>query len=174
MLSAIGRTEADVHITNVVYWRPPGNRTPTPQEALACRPFLERQIELVAPKILVAVGGSAAKEMLGATEGIMRLRGKWREITIGDRKIPAIATLHPAYLLGRRLQSSSRGSICCRYVQSSRGTFMAGIDAERTFIPVRIAVLTMSDSRTLADDTSGDFLRRRSAKRGMFWPIAGW
>ncbi|MEW5323933.1 uracil-DNA glycosylase, partial [Geobacillus thermoleovorans] len=60
MLSAIGLTEADVHITNVVYWRPPGNRTPTPQEALACRPFLERQIELVAPKILVAVGGSAA------------------------------------------------------------------------------------------------------------------
>lgn len=99
MLSAIGRTEADVHITNVVYWRPPGNRTPTPQEALACRPFLERQIELVSPKILVAVGGSAAKEMLGATEGIMRLRGKWRDITIGDRKIPAVATLHPAYLL---------------------------------------------------------------------------
>ncbi len=99
MLAAIGRTEADVHITNVVYWRPPGNRTPTPQETLACRPFLERQIELVSPKIVVAVGGSAAKEILGVTEGIMRLRGKWREITIGDRKIPAIATLHPAYLL---------------------------------------------------------------------------
>jgi len=99
MLAAIGLTEADVHITNVVYWRPPGNRTPTPQEALACRPFLERQIELVSPKIVVAVGGSAAKEILGVTEGIMRLRGKWREITAGDRKIPAIATLHPAYLL---------------------------------------------------------------------------
>jgi DNA polymerase len=99
MLAAIGLTEADVHITNIVYWRPPGNRTPTPQEALACRPFLERQIELVAPKMLVAVGGSAAKEVLGAAEGIMRLRGKWREVTVGDRKIPAIATLHPAYLL---------------------------------------------------------------------------
>jgi uracil-DNA glycosylase family 4 len=99
MLAAIGLTEADVHITNIVYWRPPGNRTPTPQEALACRPFLERQIELVAPKILVALGGSAAKEVLGAAEGIMRLRGKWREVTIGDRKITAIATLHPAYLL---------------------------------------------------------------------------
>ncbi|HET6389707.1 uracil-DNA glycosylase [Hyphomicrobium sp.] len=99
MLTAIGRTEADVHITNVVYWRPPGNRTPTPQETLACRPFLERQIELVSPKIVVAVGGSAAKEILGASEGIMRLRGKWRELTIGDRKIPALATLHPAYLL---------------------------------------------------------------------------
>jgi uracil-DNA glycosylase len=99
MLSAIGLTEADVHITNIVYWRPPGNRTPTPQEALACRPFLERQIELVAPKILVAVGGSAAKEVLGAAEGIMRLRGKWREVAVGSRNIPAIATLHPAYLL---------------------------------------------------------------------------
>jgi len=99
MLAAIGLTETDVHITNIVYWRPPGNRTPTPQEALACRPFLERQIELVAPKILVAVGGAAAKEILGAAEGIMRLRGKWREVTVGDRKIAAMATLHPAYLL---------------------------------------------------------------------------
>ena len=99
MLSAIGLTGRDVHITNIVYWRPPGNRTPTPQEALACRPFLERQIELVAPKILVALGGAAAKEVLGAAEGIMRLRGKWREVAFGDRRIPAIATLHPAYLL---------------------------------------------------------------------------
>jgi DNA polymerase len=99
MLAAIDLSESDVHITNIVYWRPPGNRTPTPQEALACRPFLERQIELVAPKILVAVGGSAAKELFGVTEGIMRLRGKWREITVGERKIAAIATLHPAYLL---------------------------------------------------------------------------
>lgn len=99
MLAAIGLSEADVHITNIVYWRPPGNRTPTPQEALACRPFLERQIELVAPKMLVAIGGSAAKEVLGAAEGIMRLRGKWRDIQVADRNIPAIATLHPAYLL---------------------------------------------------------------------------
>ena len=99
MLAAISLTEADVHITNIVYWRPPGNRTPTPQEALACRPFLERQIELVAPKIIVAVGGAAAKEIFGVAEGITRLRGKWREVTVGDRQIAAIATLHPAYLL---------------------------------------------------------------------------
>ncbi|MET1046311.1 MAG: uracil-DNA glycosylase family protein [Hyphomicrobium sp.] len=99
MLGAIGLSEANVHITNIVYWRPPGNRTPTPQEALACRPFLERQIELVGPKIVVAVGGAAAKEVLGAAEGIMRLRGRWRDITVGERTIPAIATLHPAYLL---------------------------------------------------------------------------
>ena len=99
MLAAIELSEADAHITNIVYWRPPGNRMPTPREALACRPFLERQIELVTPKILVAVGGSAAKEVLGASGGIMRLRGKWHEAQIGARRIPVIATLHPAYLL---------------------------------------------------------------------------
>jgi uracil-DNA glycosylase len=99
MLAAINLTEADVHITNIVYWRPPGNRTPTPQEALSCRPFLERQMELVAPEFVLAVGGAAAKEVLGVTDGIMRLRGKWRDIEIGGAKVPAMATLHPAYLL---------------------------------------------------------------------------
>ncbi len=99
MLAAIGLGEADVHITNIVYWRPPGNRTPTPQEAQLCRPFLERQIELVAPDVLVLLGGAAAKEILGVADGIMRLRGKWREIEVGGRKIRTIATLHPAYLL---------------------------------------------------------------------------
>lgn len=99
MLKAIGLSEPDVHITNVVYWRPPGNRTPTPQEALACRPFLDRQIELVKPEFIVALGGSAAKEVLGVSEGIMRLRGKWRDVKIGNATIPALATLHPAYLL---------------------------------------------------------------------------
>jgi DNA polymerase len=99
MLAAIGLAEADVHITNIVYWRPPGNRTPTPQEAQVCRPFLERQVELVAPDFALLLGGAAAKEVLGVTDGIMRLRGKWRDITLGERKVRAIATLHPAYLL---------------------------------------------------------------------------
>jgi DNA polymerase len=99
MLAAIGLGEADVHITNIVYWRPPGNRTPTPQEAQLCRPFLERQIELVAPDVLMLLGGAAAKEILGVADGIMRLRGKWREIEAGGRRIRTIATLHPAYLL---------------------------------------------------------------------------
>jgi uracil-DNA glycosylase len=99
MLAAINLSESDVHITNVVYWRPPGNRTPTPQEALACRPFLDRQIELVKPDFIVALGGSAAKEVFGVADGIMRLRGKWRTLEIAGRSLPAIATLHPAYLL---------------------------------------------------------------------------
>lgn len=99
MLAAIGLKEADVHITNVVYWRPPGNRTPTTQETEVCRPFLERQMELVAPEIVLLLGGAAAKQVLGVTEGIMRLRGRWREIASGERTIPTMATLHPAYLL---------------------------------------------------------------------------
>jgi DNA polymerase len=99
MLAAIGLREADVHITNIVYWRPPGNRTPTPQEAQVCRPFLERQVELVAPDFVLLLGGAAAKEILGVTDGIMRLRGKWRDVTLGSRKVRALATLHPAYLL---------------------------------------------------------------------------
>src|SRR5215467_548511 len=99
MLAAIGLSERDAHITNIVYWRPPGNRTPTPQEAQACRPFLERQIELVAPAIIVLLGGAAAKHLFGVTDGIMRIRGKWRELEIGSSKARALATLHPAYLL---------------------------------------------------------------------------
>jgi uracil-DNA glycosylase family 4 len=99
MLAAIGLSENDVHITNIVYWRPPGNRTPTPQEALACRPFLERQAELVAPDVVLALGGAAAKQLFDTTDGIMRLRGKWRQIELGGHKARAMATLHPAYLL---------------------------------------------------------------------------
>lgn len=99
MLAAIGMGEANVHITNVVYWRPPGNRTPTPQEALACRPFLERQIALVRPKVILALGGAAAKGLFDVADGIMRIRGKWRDVEMGGHPAKAMATLHPAYLL---------------------------------------------------------------------------
>jgi uracil-DNA glycosylase family 4 len=99
MLSAIQLSEQDVHITNIVYWRPPGNRTPTPQEAQVCRPFLERQVELVAPEVIVLLGGAAAKHMLDVAEGIMKVRGKWRDLEIGTHKARCVATLHPAYLL---------------------------------------------------------------------------
>lgn len=99
MLAAIELDESAVHMANVVYWRPPGNRTPTLHEAQVCRPFLERQIELVGPEFLVLLGGVAAKHVLDVTEPIMRLRGKWRELQVGDRTVRAIATLHPAYLL---------------------------------------------------------------------------
>jgi DNA polymerase len=99
MLAAIGLGENDVHVTNVVYWRPPGNRTPTPQEVQVCRPFIERQIELVAPDVVMTLGGPAATALLGVEGGIMRARGRWRELTVGARTVPAMPTLHPAYLL---------------------------------------------------------------------------
>jgi uracil-DNA glycosylase len=99
MLAAIGLSEANVHITNIVYWRPPGNRTPTPQEAQVCRPFLERQVELVAPDIVMLLGGAAAKHIFDVPEGIMRVRGKFRDVVIGSLRVRALATLHPAYLL---------------------------------------------------------------------------
>jgi DNA polymerase len=99
MLAAIGLSEADVHITNIVYWRPPGNRTPTPQEAQVCRPFLDRQIELVAPQLLMTLGGPAASAVLEVQGGIMKARGRWRELASGGRTIRALPSLHPAYLL---------------------------------------------------------------------------
>jgi DNA polymerase len=104
MLRAIGLGRADVYIANVVPWRPPGNRTPTPQETAVCRPFIQRQIELSAPDFLICLGGAAAKELMQTNEGILRLRGQWRTFALGERTIRAMATLHPAYLLRQPLQ----------------------------------------------------------------------
>lgn len=100
MLAAIGIERTSVYIANVIPWRPPGNRTPTPHETEICRPFIERQIELVGPKLLVTLGGPSAKTLLNTTEGILRLRGNWRShTTASGTVIPAMPTLHPAYLL---------------------------------------------------------------------------
>ncbi len=100
MLAAIGLDRGSVYIANVIPWRPPGNRAPTPHETEICRPFIERQIELVGPKVLVHLGGASAKTLLNTTEGILRLRGNWRTYTAPDGvSIPAMPTLHPAYLL---------------------------------------------------------------------------
>jgi DNA polymerase len=100
ILKAIGRDRTSVYIANTVPWRPPGNRAPTPLETEICRPFIERQIELAAPKVLVALGSPSAKLLLGTTEGIMRLRGNWRvHTTPSGTAIPIMPTLHPAYLL---------------------------------------------------------------------------
>ncbi len=99
MLASIGLSEENVYITNTVYWRPPGNRTPSPEEVAACAPFLARQIELVSPKMLVLLGGAAAKSILNTNDGIMRLRGKWLSHASAAGPIPTLATLHPAYLL---------------------------------------------------------------------------
>ncbi|TBW34431.1 uracil-DNA glycosylase [Siculibacillus lacustris] len=104
MLAAVGLDRRAVYIANVVPWRPPGNRTPTPQETEICRPFVARQIELVDPDVLVYLGGAAAAALSGANESITRLRGRWLTYATPQREIPAIATLHPAYLLRQPLQ----------------------------------------------------------------------
>ena len=104
MMAAIGLTRANAYIANIVPWRPPGNRTPTPQESAICLPFTLRQIELADPDVLVCLGGPSAQTLLGTREGILRTRGRWFAFQTGRREIRATATLHPAYLLRQPLQ----------------------------------------------------------------------
>ena len=104
MLASIGLDRTSVYIVNTLPWRPPGNRTPTPAEHAVCMPFVERHIELAAPEVLVLLGGVSAKQLLRTETGIMRLRGKWATVRIGERDIPALPTLHPAYLLRQPAQ----------------------------------------------------------------------
>jgi len=99
MIAAIGLDRTKVYIANVIPWRPPGNRTPTPQETQICLPFIQRQIELVDPDVLVTLGNPSTQTLLGTREGIMRTRGKWFDYDTGTRVIRALPTFHPAYLL---------------------------------------------------------------------------
>ncbi len=107
MLAAIGLDRTTVYISNILPWRPPGNRTPTTQEMAICLPFIERHIALAAPEILVLVGGVSAKTLLDTTQGIMRLRGKWQSYLCEGRQIPALPTLHPAFLLRQPAQKQA-------------------------------------------------------------------
>ncbi len=104
MMAAIGLDRTGAYIANIIPWRPPGNRTPTPQESQICLPFIMRQIELANPDILVCLGGPASQTLLGFKEGIKRTRGRWLNFHTGTRDIKAIATFHPAYLLRSPLE----------------------------------------------------------------------
>jgi uracil-DNA glycosylase family 4 len=104
MLKAIGLDRTSAYIANIIPWRPPGNRTPTPQESQICLPFIRRQIELADPDILVCLGGPSAQNLLGVKDGILKTRGRWFSYQTGTREIRALATLHPAYLLRQPLQ----------------------------------------------------------------------
>jgi DNA polymerase len=110
MLQPIGlsrqgdRPDNSVFITNVIFWRPPGNRTPTEQETLMCMPFLRRAIEIQRPKVIVCLGATPTQRLTGQKDGILRLRGRWFAIDIDGRRIPLLATLHPAYLLRQPAQ----------------------------------------------------------------------
>ena len=104
MLAAIGLDRTSVYIANIVPWRPPGNRTPTPQESQICLPFILRQIELADPDILACLGGPSAQALLGIKEGITKTRGRWFTFETGKREIRALPTFHPAFLLRSPLQ----------------------------------------------------------------------
>lgn len=99
MLAAIGLDRSAAYIANVVPWRPPGNRTPTPQETEICKPFIERQIALASPDILVLLGAAPAAALLGTSDGILKMRGRWFDYQAAGKTIKVLATLHPAYLL---------------------------------------------------------------------------
>lgn len=103
MLAEIGLDRSKVYITNVLPWRPPQNREPSPEEAAICLPFLHRHIELARPEILILLGAVSLRHVLGVTEGIMRARGKWEVYQLfhdgTSRAVPVMPTLHPAYLL---------------------------------------------------------------------------
>ncbi len=99
MLAAIGLDRTKVFIANMVPWRPPGNRNPTPDELALCAPFLHRQVELVAPKIVVTLGNVPTQSLFATNQGITRLRGQWKTLSIGNWSGPVLPTLHPAFLL---------------------------------------------------------------------------
>ncbi len=104
MMKYIGLTREQVYITNTVFWRPAGNRAPRPDEIALCKPFIERHIELMAPKFLICIGNIATKNILGQTQGITQLRGNWFPYEKHAIKIEAMAMLHPAYLLRQPLR----------------------------------------------------------------------
>lgn len=101
MLEQIGLDRTNVYITNILPWRPPGNRSPTQAEIAACLPFLERHVALIGPRVIVPLGGTSAKTLLNCADGITRLRGQWREYPVPGlpAAVPVLPMLHPAYLL---------------------------------------------------------------------------
>ena len=110
MLAAVGLSreaqdrDSAVFITNVIFWRPPGNRTPTEPESQMCLPFLLRTIELQKPDVIVCLGATPAHRLTGRNDGILKLRGKWTSANVSGRNIPLLPTLHPAYLLRQPAQ----------------------------------------------------------------------
>jgi len=104
MMGAIGLDRTNAYIANIIPWRPPGNRTPTPQESAICLPFILRQIELANPDILVCLGNPSTQTLLNVKDGILKTRGRWFAFHTGTREIRALPTLHPAYLLRQPAQ----------------------------------------------------------------------
>ncbi len=114
MLGAIGLYRTKAYIANVIPWRPPGNRTPTPQETAICLPFIRRQVELANPDVLVCLGGPSAQALLSTTEGITKLRGRFMSYDTGSRTIKRSPPSIPPISCARRWASASPGGTCWR------------------------------------------------------------
>jgi uracil-DNA glycosylase family 4 len=99
MFATIGLDRQSLYITNILLWRPPGNRTPTSEEVAAFMPILRRHIQLIAPKMIITLGGSSTKALLATSEGILKTRGRWHDYDTGAGIVPLLPMLHPAYLL---------------------------------------------------------------------------
>ncbi len=108
MIGAIGLSREGVYIANVVKCRPPDNRTPLPEEATACLGYLRRQIELIQPKVIVTLGATPLRELVGLKEGITKVRGQWKRLEVAGRAIPVMPTFHPAYVLRQYTQDVRR------------------------------------------------------------------
>lgn len=108
MIGGLQLTRAQVYIANVVKCRPPDNRTPAPEEAQACLGYLRRQIELIQPKVIVTLGATPLRELLGVKEGITKVRGQWQRLELGGRVLPVMPTFHPAYVLRQYTQEVRR------------------------------------------------------------------
>ena len=131
MLAAIQLDRSSAYITNVLNWRPPENRDPSPEEAAMCLPFLRRHIELVNPGIIILLGAVAARHVMGFSEGIMRLRGRWLEYRVGETMVPVLPTLHPAYLL----RQPSHKKLAWRDLQAAEQKIMTlGLLESRTAV----------------------------------------
>ncbi|WP_336488695.1 uracil-DNA glycosylase [Methylobacterium nigriterrae] len=104
MMRAIGLDRTSAYVANIVPWRPPGNRNPTPQEVSICKPFIERQIELADPDLIVCLGSPATQALTGTKDGILKARGRFYPYRLENREVRALATLHPAYLLRQPVQ----------------------------------------------------------------------
>jgi uracil-DNA glycosylase family 4 len=131
MFAAIGLTRQNFYITNIIPWRPPGNRQPTPAEAAACLPFVRRHIDLINPDFLILVGGTATKTLLGGREGIVRLRGAWKDYTSeGGKKMKVIAIFHPAYLLR---SPSQKREVWLDLIKIKHSLLEAGLDLKEGY-----------------------------------------
>lgn len=135
MLAAIGLNRTKAYITNVLNWRPPDNRDPSPEEAAMCLPFLRRHIELVDPQVMILLGAVAVRHVLGRSDGIMKIRGRWLEYRVLGGMVPVMPTLHPAYLL----RQPAHKKLAWRDLQA----------IERTIASPRVAEQTTADSHVL-------------------------